>query len=437
VSRATLGPPCPRARNRRQWATALLALFVASAATTAGAAQEHGGFAEIDHFSYFDGAGGNAANRSTRGRLHGRGSAKVHERLEFFAAGQLRGSYADRLRGRGHLNEAYAELRSSRLDLRLGRQVVAWGTTDVVNPTDYLAPRDFSEPLDTDDERLGILAARARLYALGGQLEAVVAPVLTPSRLPGPGSRWFPALPSSMPDPADPSRALDVSYRQLDAGRPAATLRNVQYALRASASLRGWDVSASYFDGWDHQPTIHHEVEHVGEGGIRIGLRPRHHGRRAVGADLATTRGPYGLRAEAAYYMPAPDAAPKYFQYVAGVERFFGDPLAAGSTLLLVQWIQQVAPSGFDPGPFDLNHVFRRALMARVQHNLTPDVQLTTDGVHDFETRGYYLRPGATWRLAEGLRAEAFMDVMGGGERAFFGSFTGNRRLQTTLRYTF
>jgi hypothetical protein len=102
-----------------------------------------------------------------------------------------------------------------------------------------------------------------------------------------------------------------------------------------------------------------------------------------------------------------------------------------------VQWIQEITPRNFHPGPFDLNHVFRRSLMARAQHNLTPALRLAADGVYDFRTEGYYLQPGASFSLWDRLLVEGSIDLLGGGNEAFFGAFAGNNRLRTSLRYSF
>ena len=44
----------------------------------------------------------------------------------------------------GELREAYVDVRLGRLDLRLGRQIVAWGRADGVNPTDNLTGDDVT-----------------------------------------------------------------------------------------------------------------------------------------------------------------------------------------------------------------------------------------------------------------------------------------------------
>ena len=79
----------------------------------------------------------------------------------------LRGPFGD-ADATGEAREAFVDVRFGRLDLRLGRQIVAWGRADGVNPTDNVTAEDLTllAPED-DDRRLGTTAARASYY-LGG-----------------------------------------------------------------------------------------------------------------------------------------------------------------------------------------------------------------------------------------------------------------------------
>src|SRR5262245_12858983 len=70
----------------------------------------------------------------------------------------------------------------------LGKQFVRWGTTDIVNPTDRFAPRDFVNVIDS--EFLGITAARLVAAGRGHNLDVVWTPRLTPSRIPLLTDRW-------------------------------------------------------------------------------------------------------------------------------------------------------------------------------------------------------------------------------------------------------
>lgn len=61
------------------------------------------------------------------------------------------------------LREGYVEWESGDWSLRVGRQILAWGRADRINPTDTLSPRDFTALVAEDEEqRLGIDAVRLR-----------------------------------------------------------------------------------------------------------------------------------------------------------------------------------------------------------------------------------------------------------------------------------
>ena len=62
----------------------------------------------------------------------------------------------------GVIREAYLDLSHGPLDLRIGKQIIAWGRADRINPTDNLTPRDYTLLVpDDDDQRLGTPAVKA------------------------------------------------------------------------------------------------------------------------------------------------------------------------------------------------------------------------------------------------------------------------------------
>ena len=357
--------------------------------------------------------------------------------LRAFGAVEMRADFADHDRDRVYVEELYAEFVHPAFDLRIGRQIIAWGKADFVNPTDHLSPRDFTDPLESDDERLGVLAVRPRVQ--WGQLlwEGAIVPAFTASIMPSPGSRWAPPLPTRAPNPFNPGQEMRLTYEFSEPREPAATLGNMQYATRVSASVRGWDVSASYFDGWEDQPRFGTELS-LGAGGTgTVRITPEHLRKRAVGGDAATVVRSFTLRAEGAYIRPDPAQGPDYVQYVFGAERTIGDMLGRGGTFLLVQWIHSLVPENFVAPPLDFNYLFQRATTVRVQHNLTTAAQIVVEGLYEWKRRGYYIQPAASYRFGDHLRVEGFMDLLGGNEADFFGLFADNRRLQFRMRYSF
>ncbi len=82
-----------------------------------------------------------------------------------------------------------AVLHRSRWTAELGRQFLRWGTTDILNPTDRFAPKDFIATV-VDPEILGVAAARLTYSAGSNSLDLVWQPWFTPSRTPLLDQRW-------------------------------------------------------------------------------------------------------------------------------------------------------------------------------------------------------------------------------------------------------
>jgi hypothetical protein len=92
-------------------------------------------------------------------RLNERVEAKLEARI---AAPDVQGR--DGHKPDAELLEGYAIVHFPAADLRFGKQIVAWGRADGLNPTDNLTPRNFLVLLPNDeDQRFGIWAARLNL----------------------------------------------------------------------------------------------------------------------------------------------------------------------------------------------------------------------------------------------------------------------------------
>ncbi len=80
-----------------------------------------------------------------------------------------------------------ATLTRGPLNLQVGKQFVRWGKTDILNPTDRFAPRDYMTVVDS--EFLAVTAARFTAGLQSDTLD-VVAARFTPSRTPLVDQRW-------------------------------------------------------------------------------------------------------------------------------------------------------------------------------------------------------------------------------------------------------
>ncbi len=140
--------------------------------------------------------------------------------------------------------ESYADIYGflfSDLDLRVGKQRVAWGTADKLNPTDNLNPNDFSDLLHFTD-KIPTWAVRGTYYLGDYQLTSAWLPSLTPVLLPRGGASLFLG-----------DELLGFSNTVQLPGRGP---ENSMFAFKIGGRVGVVDYSLSYFNGYDDIPVV-------------------------------------------------------------------------------------------------------------------------------------------------------------------------------------
>jgi hypothetical protein len=167
------------------------------------------------------------------------------------------------------LLEAYAEYFSDALTFTVGRQIIAWGRADSLNPTDNLTPRDYSLSLLEDSEqRFGADSLIFKYSENDAELSFVLI-----------GEPKANVLP------------LEFSLgTEIDDVLP----ENPAGALKLNVVKPSLDWSGSYYDGFDLMPNI-------GINPASLTVTQQYDRKQVIGGDAATTIGRYGIRIEAAY----------------------------------------------------------------------------------------------------------------------------------------
>ncbi len=150
------------------------------------------------------------------------------------------------------------------LDVTIGRQRIAWGTADGINPTDNLNPYDLSDIWDFGSH-LGSDAIDFRYYIKDFKIEGVFLPYFTPARMPF--GDWWQAFDSGndMPDTMQirevnnlvPPITINLKYNNMtyDYIYPSNRFSETPgYGLKVAGNILGFDVSASYVYGRDGLP---------------------------------------------------------------------------------------------------------------------------------------------------------------------------------------
>ncbi|NOZ04269.1 MAG: hypothetical protein GXO92_06645 [FCB group bacterium] len=148
--------------------------------------------------------------------------------------------------------EAYVDLygfMSENLDVRIGRQIVSWGTGDAFNPTSNISPDDL-EDIYNFGQRLGTNAISANYYWNDNlTLTGVFVPIFTPATLPSGDFAEAFAPPMALPPGLTIGTISDAVIL------PDRTIsKSSQYALKLATNLFSYDVSLSYFEGQDDFP---------------------------------------------------------------------------------------------------------------------------------------------------------------------------------------
>ncbi len=326
------------------------------------------------------------------------------------------------------LREGYLDLRFGPLDLRVGQQIIAWGRTDRINPTDNLTSRNFTLLVPEDnDQRTGTVGIQATYHLGGFALTGVWLPTFQPNIVP-------------IQTPPDP-------FVLLPRQRPTEPVS--QFAVKVDQTGGKMDWSASFFDGFDLYP----DLEIVGMGLSKVNIAPIYHHIQVVGADAAAVWGPYGLRAEMAYtfteHWENSQVKSPFLFMVLGADRTF-----VGNLNINLQFILRVI-SDFQ-NPTDVPNPINRAVataqatinsqLDEVQESisfrvskkwLNETLETEVGSIIGLTRLDYAVRPKAKYAITDRLRATVGGDIFRGPTPSFFGRLRDNSTVYVELRWDF
>lgn len=151
-------------------------------------------------------------------------------------------------RGDAELRELYVDLSPVRvLDVRMGRQILTWGTGDLIFIND-LFPKDFVSFFigrSLEYLKVGSDAVKFSLYPAPFSLDLVVVPHFTPSEIPN-GERL------SFFNPF--AGRIAASGESLSTRKPAATPENTELALRIYRTFGSYEGALYGFRGFFKEP---------------------------------------------------------------------------------------------------------------------------------------------------------------------------------------
>ena len=332
------------------------------------------------------------------------------------AYGEARAQADSTGRGDVDLEEGWLRFTGGPARLIVGRQIVAWGRADRLNPTDVIGARDYTRLLASDDEqRRGALIAQVTYGAGPWTVSAFWLPEFRPNRFPVDRSRPGVVI-------LDDQQVEDRS----------------QFAARIDHTGGALDWSISYFEGRSRTRDI--ALVPVPPAMARVALaavQQQFPQTTVFGADLAGVAGRFGYRAEAAYTDVGGAATPfrtkDNFWIVVGVDRTFDsgwnvnlqysfryivdyeDPALLPNPVVRAIALQSAAVN---------NQLDRRqnGMTLRVARSwMNERLEFETSAARYFETRDVAIRPRLSYALTDSTRAVLGADVFLGPQLSYFG----------------
>jgi len=357
------------------------------------------------------------------GMLWGRIARPITHGASFLVDGwtSLRGPFEDG-RARGELREAFVTFASGPIELRAGRQIIAWGRADGINPTDNLTAQDLTllAP-DDSDRRLGSTAVRLTYSHRDISATAIWLPEFRSHRIPVPAGLG------------------DIDGAESEWGAK-------QFALRIEQTGRAIDWSVSAFQGRDLGPDL---------GIDQTTLRLSHNDVRVIGADAAANVGRFGLRGEVAYTDTEdsdgtnPFVKNPFLAAVAGADRTYREHLNI-NVQYLYRFVAHVRPPDPDAAPFvNLVAIEQAALTGQTRrHQHGASARISYKWFHDTleaevaaagfaRPSGSVLRPKITYAVSDRMKVLVGGELYRGDRASQFGMLRDNSGAFAEARWSF
>ncbi len=325
----------------------------------------------------------------------------------------------------GRVREAYVDFDAEPFSIRAGRQIIAWGRADRINPTDSLSPRDFTLLVpDDEQQRNGIDALRLR-YAFNPALSLTAMLARSEANVTPQGS-----LP--------PNLVLAESPRE------------TEWALKLDQSGSGVDWSVSYFDGLSR--AVRYRLDFANP---RAPLfRGDFERVQKLGADFAFPQGAWTFRGEIAHARirtecaACPSDARRVTSAVLG-----GDVDFAETMNFNVQVFANLKEDFADPagltgvrealalGLNRLNTDYaaqETGVTLRLSDRVLNDkLRWEISAVLDLSGNSYAIRPRLTYAINDHLRLNAGLDYFEGPSQSYFGALTKNSTAFAMVSWVF
>ncbi len=349
--------------------------------------------------------------------------------------------------------ELYYNWSRKKFRLRMGNQVIAWGTADFLNSTSYFNPSDLRELLFKDEDQVtfGVPAVSGLFFLKGFTVETVFVPVHTAAAYPETGNFWA-------------VKTVEGDYPLIfgDADPMDANSKNFGYGARLASTYKGIDFSVSGYHGPDKDAVLLPSGTVLIENQtVSLLVEPQHFVVDCLGFDSAFTYKDFVFQVEAVYSpnksgfviqdtsrpqdleFPYDTRKTDFLSYSVGFNYFIPMqkflPGHAGESLFTVEWYQA---QYFDDDIEDPQ--ITDFLTCRFQDTYFGDrLSVSMTGIFEIRNSGVILWPQIGYDFLNGFKVEvgyASIDGHGEGEYqkdSLFYYYKDNDFIMVNFRYAF
>ncbi|MBI5140851.1 MAG: hypothetical protein HZA20_01500 [Nitrospirae bacterium] len=327
------------------------------------------------------------------------------------------------------LREAYANYSADMWDLRVGRQVITWGTGDLVFINDVF-PKDYAaffsgRPMEYF--KAGIDGVKIGLYPSFASFDLVLVPEFEQDNYPD-GARFH--LYDPMPGVTDRSRE-----------NPASGTKKPEIALRIYRNIGGFDASAYFYRGFWRQPAM---IPDNPAAPSRITLT--YPALSVYGASIQGSALDGVVNLEAGYYNSCDDSdgsdpmiPNSQARFLVGYQRQFWEDFTLGAQYYTEYMIDHAEydknlPSGF-PAEKKLNQL---ASARATQFLMHQTLRLSFFAFYSLSGGDYLLNPEAKYNFTDHVWGALGGNIFGGGhEWSRFGQMDKDDNIYIQARYEF
>jgi hypothetical protein len=315
---------------------------------------------------------------------------------------------------------------------RVGAQQIVWGEVVGLFFADVVSARDQREFIlpSFDMIRIPQGAVRAEYFKNDSHLELVWIPVPAFDNIGKPGSDFYP-VPLASPTPQATANQF------LDPNRPARTMRNSNYGMRANTLVQGWDLAAFYYRSYSAQPTFYLLPTAVGQ---PLLVEPRYDRIWQAGGTLSKDFRDFVLKAEAIYTGPRNYSSTDLTAPQGVLERRALDWILSvdvpfqNDVRLNLQGFQRVYFGGSeDPLAIKTGNFGASVLVSGKIAQFEPQILY----IQTFGGGGGLIRPRVDWRFSQNTRLGLGVDIFTGPSDGFFGRYDNRDRIYSELRHDF